>query len=46
MERELVFKTEKAPPVVAETLLAIGWREHDPKRDPENGWHLFWKTLR
>lgn len=42
----LIFKQEKAPPVVAETLLQMGWKEFDPKTDPADSWHLFWKTSR
>lgn len=40
----LIFKVEKAPPVIAETLLEMGWREFDPNTDSSDSWHLFWKT--
>lgn len=42
----MIFKQEKAPPVVAETLLKLGWTEFDPKVHSEQDWHLFWKTQR
>jgi hypothetical protein len=42
----LIFKHEKAPAVVLETLVELGWREFDPKTDPENAWNLFWKSSR
>ena len=42
----LVFKLDHAPPVVAETLEQMGWREFDPQTDSESAWHLYWKTQR
>ncbi len=41
-----VFKLDKAPPVVADVLLSLGWREFDPSEDDDQSWHLYWKTSR
>lgn len=46
MDKILVFKLDHAPPVVADTLIKLGWREHDPNIDSESHWHLYWKTAR
>jgi hypothetical protein len=42
----LIFKQENAPPVVVETLLDLGWREFDPKTDPDIAWNIYWKSQR
>ena len=42
----LIFKLDYAPPVVAETLEQMGWREFDSKIDNESSWNLYWKTQR
>jgi hypothetical protein len=43
---EWIFMVDRAPPVIAETLIKMGWREYDPNTDSPDRWHLFWKSTR
>jgi hypothetical protein len=42
----LIFKQDRAPPVLIETLENMGWREFDEKEDGEDDWNLLWKPTR
>jgi len=42
----LIFKQDRAPPVVIETLISMGWRELDEDEDEAEDWNLHWKPTR
>ena len=42
----LIFKQDRAPPVVIETLTSMGWREFDEATDDPDAWNLLWKPTR
>ena len=42
----LVFKHDRMPPVVMNTLLAMGWVEFDEQIHDEDEWNIFWKGTR
>jgi|688.fasta_scaffold2662305_1 hypothetical protein len=42
----LIFKQDRAPQVVIDTLLDMGWTEFDKKVHTEECWNLFWKPSR
>ena len=42
----LIFKHDRMPPVVMNTLLEMGWVEFDEKTHDEEEWNIFWKPTR
>ena len=42
----LIYKLDRAPPVVQQVLEQLGWIEHDPSLHASYEWNLFWKTGR
>lgn len=42
----LIFKQDRMPPVVMNTLLEMGWVEFDEKIHEEDEWNIYWKPSR
>ena len=42
----LVFKQDRMPAVVMNTLLSMGWVEWDEKIHDEEEWNIYWKPTR
>lgn len=43
----MIFRmSDKGPSLVRNVLLELGWKEHNEEIDDENGWNLWWKTVR
>ena len=46
MSTTLVYKIDKAPPVIAQVLNQLGWQEFDEELHSPQEWNLYWKTGR
>lgn len=46
MTAPLIYKLDKAPAVVEQVLLELGWVEHDEKIHDPQEWNLLWKSVR
>ena len=42
----LIFKHDRMPQVVMQTLLSMGWIEYDEKIHEEDEWNIYWKGTR
>lgn len=42
----LIYKLDRAPPVVQQVLDQLGWLEFDPATHSPYEWNLYWKTGR
>ena len=42
----LIYKLDRAPPVVQQVLDQLGWLEFDPANHSPYEWNLYWKTGR
>jgi hypothetical protein len=42
----LIYKLDRAPPVVQQVLDQLGWLEFDPDTHSPYEWNLYWKTGR
>jgi hypothetical protein len=42
----LIFKHDRMPQVVQDTLRDLGWIEYDEERHAEDEWNLHWKGTR
>ena len=41
-----IFKLDKAPPIVEQILLDLGWIEFDEETHEEDQWNIYWKGVR
>lgn len=42
----LIFKHDRMPALVMNTLLDLGWVEYDEKIHEEDEWNIYWKPTR
>ena len=42
----LIFKQDRMPPIVYQTLVEMGWREFDETIHQEDQWNILWKPTR
>ena len=42
----LIYKLEKAPPIVEQVLDELGWIPFDEEKHNEDEWNILWKGVR
>jgi hypothetical protein len=43
---QMIYKLDKAPPIVQKVLYELGWIEFDEKIHEPNQWNIWWKSAR